>query len=198
MIRLAFPLLFSAALFAIGVYGVLDSTAPRVLAAPMLLLGLAAAVRSLAREFGERTGLALDLQLGELPGGLPAEAELNLYRILQEALGNIERHAAARRVEVRLEPDPAAGLLRLRVRDDGRGFVPASARSGMGLVDLRERAEFHGGRCVVRSAPGFAADAAASPEVASATDEFAASPAAASSRCPRPRTPARAPGHAGG
>jgi two-component system, NarL family, sensor histidine kinase UhpB len=117
-------------------------------------LGLAAAVRSLGSEFGERTGFRLDLQLGEWPAGLPAEAELQLYRILQEALGNIERHAGARRVEVRLESDPAAGLLRLQVRDDGRGFDPSRARTGMGLVDMRERAEFQGGRCVVHSAPG--------------------------------------------
>lgn len=117
-------------------------------------LGLAAAVRSLGREFGERTGLTLDLQAGTLPGGLPPEVELSLYRILQEALGNIERHAAARRVEVRLEQAPATGALHLRIRDDGRGFDPAAARPGMGLVDMRERAEFHGGRCLLRSAPG--------------------------------------------
>lgn len=122
-------------------------------------LGLAAAVRTLGREFGERTGLAVDLQVGTLPAGLPAEVELNLYRILQEALGNIERHAAARRVEVDLGLDSAGGLLGLRVRDDGRGLDathprPGGLRTGMGLADMRERAEFHGGRCLVRSAPG--------------------------------------------
>ncbi|MFM1768000.1 MAG: hypothetical protein RJA22_529 [Verrucomicrobiota bacterium] len=124
-------------------------------------LGLAAAVRSLGREFADRTGLELELVLEPLPGRLDPGAELNLYRILQEALGNIERHAAARRVEVRLGPTSAPGPpgLRLLIRDDGRGFDPAFAdpagpRPGMGLADLRERAAADGGSCVLRSAPG--------------------------------------------
>jgi two-component system sensor kinase len=83
--------------------------------------------------------------------------ELNLYRILQEALGNIERHARAGEVAVRLSKEGA--ILRACIGDNGRGFDPQRPRAdgerlGMGLVDMRERAEFVGGRCAVTSAPG--------------------------------------------
>lgn len=120
-------------------------------------LGLVPAVRSLCNEFSERTGVPVELAFGRLPQNIPDDIELNLYRVLQEALGNIERHAAARAVTVGLERD--GGFLRASISDNGRGFDPAfpdrrRARPGMGLVDMRERAEFTGGRCTLRSAPG--------------------------------------------
>lgn len=120
-------------------------------------LGLVPAVRSLCNEFTERTGVTVELAFGKLPQKIPGEVELNLYRVLQEALGNIERHAGARAVSVSLEREGA--FLRAAIRDDGRGFDPKfpdlrGARPGMGLVDMRERAEFTGGRCTLRSGPG--------------------------------------------
>lgn len=120
-------------------------------------LGLVPAVRSLTEEFAERTGVRVELGFAGLPEKLPADTELNLYRIFQEALGNIERHAHARVVEVQLALE--GPILRARIRDDGRGFDPhrpraGGGRTGMGLVDMRERAEFVGGRCAVSSAPG--------------------------------------------
>ena len=121
-------------------------------------LGLAPAVRSLCSEFGERTGVAVDLAITKLPKTLPNDMELNLYRIIQEALGNIEKHSRASRVSLRLGRE--ASQLRTVIRDNGRGFDPQaphnkkSKPSGMGLVDMRERAAFVGGRWQLRSAPG--------------------------------------------
>jgi len=120
-------------------------------------LGLVPAVRSLAEEFAERTGVKLDLSFAGLPEKISGDTELNLYRILQEALGNIERHAQARCIVLHLSKE--GSVLRARIRDDGRGFDPQRPRAegqrpGMGLVDMRERAEFVGGRCALTSEPG--------------------------------------------
>jgi two-component system sensor histidine kinase UhpB len=120
-------------------------------------LGLVPAVRSLVDEFADRTAVKVSLVFERLPEKLHVDVELNLYRILQEALGNIERHARAGEVAVRLSKEGA--ILRACIGDNGRGFDPQRPRAdgerlGMGLVDMRERAEFVGGRCAVTSAPG--------------------------------------------
>jgi two-component system sensor histidine kinase UhpB len=121
-------------------------------------LGLAPALRSLCSEFGERTGVSVDLSISRLPQAVPDDIELNLYRIIQEALGNIEKHSRATHVSLRLSRD--ASQLRAAIRDNGRGFDPLAPRArkakppGMGLVDMRERAALLGGRCQLHSAPG--------------------------------------------
>ena len=73
------------------------------------------------------------------------------YRIVQEALTNVVRHAEARRCVVRLALD-AAGALRIEVEDDGRGIAPR-ARAGVGLASMRERAEELGGTWTVERRP---------------------------------------------
>jgi two-component system sensor histidine kinase UhpB len=121
-------------------------------------LGLAPAVRSLCSEFGERTGVAVDLSITRLPPVVPNDLELNLYRIIQEALGNIEKHSRATRVSLRLTRE--AAQLRAAIRDNGRGFDPHAPHArnakphGMGLVDMRERAALLGGHCQLHSRPG--------------------------------------------
>jgi len=121
-------------------------------------LGLAPAVRSLCSEFGERTGVAVELSINKLPQTIPNDIELNLYRIIQEALGNIEKHSRATHVSLQLGRE--AAHLRAAIRDNGRGFdphCPPSKKckpSGMGLVDMRERAAFVGGHYQLHSAPG--------------------------------------------
>jgi two-component system sensor histidine kinase UhpB len=120
-------------------------------------LGLAPAVRSLCREFGERTGITVELTVSRVPRVIPKEIELNLYRIIQEALGNIEKHARA--ANVRLDLSREGSRLRATIRDQGLGFDPLAPPrkgrvSGMGLVDMKERAAFVGGSCAVRSAAG--------------------------------------------
>jgi len=84
-----------------------------------------------------------------LPQTIPDEIELNLYRIIQEAFSNIEKHAQATRVTLRLGWEDM--VLKAAIRDNGCGFDPAAPNprtcrySGMGLVDMKERAELVGG-----------------------------------------------------
>jgi signal transduction histidine kinase len=75
-----------------------------------------------------------------------------VYRLLQEALTNIARHANARRVSVRLVRDDTA--VELSVRDDGVGFEPRANHRGLGLQGMRERAALLGGAVQLESAPG--------------------------------------------
>ncbi len=120
-------------------------------------LGLVPAARSLCSEFSERTGIHVDFTASHVPGDLAKEAELNFYRILQEALGNIEKHAAAQNAWV--EFSCPAGLLRLAIRDNGAGFQPGKTKPresghGMGLVDMKERAGSVCGSFTLTSCPG--------------------------------------------
>jgi signal transduction histidine kinase len=127
-------------------------------------LGLVPALRSLCAEFGERTGLAVDLQAPEALKKLPGEIELCAYRIVQEALNNISKHAEAQRVTVELGSQN--GNLHLRVRDDGRGFDAAAVaargpkEAGMGLLDIAERARLVGGVAAISSTPGAGTEVA--------------------------------------
>jgi two-component system NarL family sensor kinase len=106
-------------------------------------LGLEAAVRQQA----ERVRSVVDVRV-EAAGttGLPAAVEVAAYRIVSEALANVVKHAAAGRVDVRLDAGPTA--LAVTVADDGRGIGP-DVTAGVGLLSLRERAEELGGRCEV-------------------------------------------------
>jgi two-component system, NarL family, sensor kinase len=118
-------------------------------------LGLEAAVRSLCRAFSERTGIIVNV-LGEgVPKSLGGDTELTLYRITQEALTNIEKHAGASRVEITFARK--GGSIKAIIRDNGRGIKgphSKSGKGGMGLVHMRERASFLGGACTWQSAPG--------------------------------------------
>jgi PAS domain S-box-containing protein len=93
----------------------------------------------------------IGLMIEGLPEELPGEVSVELLRVLQEALTNARRHSAARKVEVRLRMEGKAILI--EVADDGRGFEPESAKSGVGLSAMRERVEGLGGRIEVTSLP---------------------------------------------
>jgi two-component system, NarL family, sensor histidine kinase UhpB len=117
-------------------------------------LGLPAAIRWQARELAQRAGVACDARVPEGGPAVPPAAALALFRILQEALTNVTRHAAARavRVELRVEGEQAT----LTVADDGRGF-PADALArptSLGLVGMRERALALGGDVTIEGAAG--------------------------------------------
>lgn len=118
-------------------------------------LGLLPALRALAAEFGERSGLAMTV---DAPPGLPPlpdDAELALYRALQEALSNVARHAGATQVAVRIAA-PGTGTVRLVVEDDGRTVVERAALEGrgrMGLAGMRERITALGGSLRVEARP---------------------------------------------
>ena len=114
-------------------------------------LGLAAAVRSNVQEFVKRTGLQADLEIAAEVDALGADDQIVVYRVVQESLSNVARHAAAGHVSVALTWDQRATTA--RITDDGRGFTRA-ATGGLGLVGMRERAGLVGGTLNVRSRPG--------------------------------------------
>ena len=119
----------------------------------VLDLGLAAALEWQAREFQARTGIRCKLRL-PAQGAVAPNVSTALFRIFQETLTNIARHAGATRAEVALQKQPDA--LVLRVRDNGRGFDPANSSSSksLGLLGMRERAAILGGWVDIFSAPG--------------------------------------------
>jgi two-component system, NarL family, sensor histidine kinase DevS len=115
--------------------------------------GLVAALERLTQTFSEASGVRVDLEarLGE--ERLPTEVETTLYRIVQEALTNIVKHAGASNVSILLvRRDGAATLV---IEDDGRGFDVGAARKedGLGLVGMRERVALHDGRLTLESTP---------------------------------------------
>ena len=121
--------------------------------ADLLGLGLEDTVRAHARQFAQRHRLALRLATAPVAGLLSPEDELHLYRIVQEALANIGRHAHATRIGLRLGRE--GRRLMLRLRDNGTGFVPGRLPdSGLGLVTMRERAALLRAELVVESQPG--------------------------------------------
>jgi signal transduction histidine kinase len=116
--------------------------------------GLDAALRSLTESFAQRTGIRVEYK-SDLDGRrLPEQAETNLFRIAQEALTNVARHAGATAVSVELLA--RGGEARLTIRDNGRGFDFAGQRRapGLGLAGMKTRARGCGGTLNLESAPG--------------------------------------------
>jgi signal transduction histidine kinase len=105
-------------------------------------LGLVSALGELTLQHSDQVAMRLDAPAG-MPE-LPAAVEVAVYRIAQEALTNVVRHAAARRCDLQLTLDEPEGLLSLSIQDDGSG-LPQSRSVGVGLVSMRERAEELGG-----------------------------------------------------
>ena len=111
-------------------------------------LGLEAAVAAECRASFERGGPPVDFAVeGAIPAGT-AEENLAIYRILQEGLRNVARHAEAQQVTVRLRAHE------IRIADDGRGFDAATATPGLGLASMEERVRLLGGQWTLRTAPG--------------------------------------------
>jgi signal transduction histidine kinase len=110
-------------------------------------LGLVAAVEGLARRAREVDGLEVTLDLVVDEDALDPELKTAAYRLVQEALTNVAKHARANRVQVSVEYD--GDEVCLRVEDDGRGFDAAEPAAGFGLVGMRERVELLGGEMEV-------------------------------------------------
>jgi PAS domain S-box-containing protein len=120
---------------------------------------LASAVWEYVEDWSERARVPVDCECRGLGGGrLPGSVEATLYRVAQEALANVEKHAQARRVSVLLEREGA--LVRLTVEDDGRGFDPEAvqqlpgAAQRLGLLGIRERVALARGTFLIESSPG--------------------------------------------
>jgi signal transduction histidine kinase len=114
--------------------------------------GLDASLRWLAERFTERTGIEVSYQ-SEFTGRLPDETETHLFRIVQEALTNVARHAGATRVTVHLRME--RDRIHLTLSDNGNGFAVRDTHgSGMGLSGMRARARSAGGELELKSQPG--------------------------------------------
>jgi two-component system NarL family sensor kinase len=127
-------------------------------AAPLEGKSLAEALTALATEISAGAGVALTCDLTATPHPLPQRLEIGLYRIAQEALTNIARHANASAVCVQVEvshPESSDGQLTLTVEDDGDGFDPAAVPPDrFGLIGIAERARLLGGAVRLASMPG--------------------------------------------
>ncbi len=143
--------------------GLLDSTSQtldelrrlaRNLRPPVLDdLGLGPALGSLLNEFSQTSGLEVERHISDLRGGLSKDAEVALYRVAQEALTNVAKHAQATRVSVRLEDEH--GTARVSIEDDGVGFeaseILAGAGAGLGVAGMQDRMALVGGSLRIRS-----------------------------------------------
>jgi two-component system, NarL family, sensor histidine kinase DevS len=115
--------------------------------------GLGAALDRLVSGFFEQTGTAVELEAGIGDERLPSDVETVLYRIVQEALTNVVKHARAEHVSIVLRRK--AGTVTAVIEDDGRGFTPVQRDDGgLGLVGMAERVELVNGRMHVESAEG--------------------------------------------
>jgi PAS domain S-box-containing protein len=115
-------------------------------------VSLASSMRAHIEEFTGYSGLQVEFNAHNVPAHLPMPITICLYRLLQESLGNIRKHAQATHVNVRLERDNTD--LELSVSDDGTGFEYAENKKGLGLTSMQERVRPLGGRVCIDSQPG--------------------------------------------
>ena len=134
---------------------------------PALLdtLGLPAALQHLGQEFEDASSLPVAVRIEGAERELPDEVKTALFRVAQESLTNVAKHAQARRVELVLAFGPGSAV-RMGVTDDGQGFDSAAVHlhpeRGIGLRNMRERLAAIGGRLTIHSAPGHGTQTEAS------------------------------------
>lgn len=118
-------------------------------------LGLAAALEDEAMQFTRRTGINCLLNFGEMRDSIPANLEIAAFRIFQESLTNVARHAKAGKIDA--ECSTCGGMLTMTVHDDGVGIHPmvADKPDSLGLVGMLERAADAGGKVEFKSSPGL-------------------------------------------
>jgi two-component system, NarL family, sensor kinase len=119
--------------------------------------GLSSALNWYVQGFGERSGIAVSLEVAENLGRLPSDVELAIFRLVQECLTNIHRHSQSNTAFVRAEI--AAQSIQIEVSDKGKGISPErlteiqSGRSGVGIRGMQERLRQFGGEITVESNP---------------------------------------------
>jgi signal transduction histidine kinase len=123
---------------------------------PIETIGLVEALRRQCEALGYQTSAEVTTTFGTLPDGnrVPPGAMKSVFRIAQEALANVARHARAMHVQLDVGRNDADDELVLRIRDDGQGFDTSSPASGMGISNMRERAAETGARLELQSKPG--------------------------------------------
>lgn len=115
-------------------------------------LGVSKAIRSMARRVEQAFAISITMELEELNGGLSRDAEINLFRISQEALNNVAKHSGASQASIVLQQ--LKGQVKLVVTDNGKGFDTASNRTGFGLIGIAERVRLLHGNLNIQSSPG--------------------------------------------
>jgi signal transduction histidine kinase/ligand-binding sensor domain-containing protein len=118
-------------------------------------LGLRKAIEALIRTVSKSAGIQISAQVDDIDDFFPEELRINFYRIVQEALNNVVKHAEATEAEVRIQRKDERTVL--TIQDNGRGFggrVTQPGQSGFGLTGMAERANLLGGELQVQSAPG--------------------------------------------
>jgi signal transduction histidine kinase len=138
----------------------------RQLYPPTLSHGLVPTFLSFGDQF--KAGPAVEIELDEELmrrekadlDWVPEQVKLAVYRIAEEALTNVVKHAKASKVTVRLNAS-GEGLLRLTVQDDGQGFDAQSASGGLGVATMQDYADAVGGQCAVHSTPGVGTEVTA-------------------------------------
>jgi PAS domain S-box-containing protein len=123
---------------------------------PLMLddLGLVPSIEWLVENFGQRTGIVCELSIGDRDLRLSREHATTIFRIIQESLTNVAKHAQATHADITIETED--GALVVRIEDDGTGFATDAPRKphSFGLFGLRERASLMGGEVSIASAPG--------------------------------------------
>ena len=120
-------------------------------------LGLPASMQYLVNQLAQSEGIEVNLKVEGEPEGLPADMEVAIYRILQEALNNVKKHAYA--TQVKVTALFTQSQIKLTVQDNGQGFeVPETltdfaSNGSFGMMGLQERAKLFGGNVIVRSHP---------------------------------------------
>lgn len=126
---------------------------------PMLdRFGLEATLEQLLKHNFSNTGVVHEFEYVVLPEKLPASVEITVYRIVQEAVTNIVRHAGATRVGIEINTGEGDGQVEIIVRDNGKGFDAFRAQDrmpeGFGLIGMGERISLLGGKLTIRSKTG--------------------------------------------
>jgi len=113
-------------------------------------LGILSAIGWFCRQFGiAYSGIAIERQLDIKEHEIPTSLKVVIYRVLQESLNNVAKHSRADRVYISLWKQE--GTIELTIEDNGIGFDLETSRKGLGLVSMKERVEFSGGRLVIES-----------------------------------------------
>lgn len=121
-------------------------------------LGLTRAIESIVEAVSDASTVRFTSSIDNVDGCFSKEDEIGVYRIVQESVNNVVKHASASEASVAVVRDPAR--VEITIRDDGRGFVPGAApagngrRGGFGLIGIAERVRMLGGRYTIDSAPG--------------------------------------------
>jgi len=132
--------------------GDISKLSHRLHSSELTFLGLSVAGERLCRDFANQYGIDVDYHADPLPSSLDSAKSLCLYRVLEEGLQNVAKHSRATRVTVEIKA--LENELALKVRDNGQGFDIEKTGPGLGLLSMRERLNYVGGRFAITSTRG--------------------------------------------